>query len=146
MIWTLFGDECDYYKSLFEICKTLDFQVVHIIRDSFTADVCRHITWAIICNGRFFFNTVLVEAQLWPMSLIQNIIDDVRYANVIVRPFYPIEWLIMSGLSGKGTGSGNISDSGGTRGGVMGKAGKHREQGWDNNPQGRDGTSGVSSR
>ncbi len=61
LIWTLFGDECNYYKRLLEVCETLDQQEVHIIRDSFTADVCRRITWAILSNGRFFFNTVLVE-------------------------------------------------------------------------------------
>jgi hypothetical protein len=44
LVWTLFGDECNYYKGLFEVCKTLDLQEVHIIRDLFTADVCRHIT------------------------------------------------------------------------------------------------------
>jgi hypothetical protein len=40
LIWTLFGDECDYYKGLLEVCKNLVQQKVHIIRDSFTANVC----------------------------------------------------------------------------------------------------------
>ncbi len=51
------------------------------------------------------------------MSLIQKIIDDVRYANVIVRPFYPTEWLITAGLFGLGKGSNNIGNGGGTGGG-----------------------------
>ena len=64
-------------KGLLEVADTLDLQEVHIIRDSFTADVCRRITWAILSNGRSVFNTVLVEAQFrqgenfrWPTSLI----------------------------------------------------------------------------
>ena len=44
LIWTLFGEECDYYKSMLEIAETLDLQEVHIICKSFTLDVCRHIT------------------------------------------------------------------------------------------------------
>ena len=40
--------------------ETLDLQEVHIIRDTFTADICRQITWAILTDGRSFFNTVLV--------------------------------------------------------------------------------------
>ena len=31
LIWTLFGDECDYYKGLLEVAETLDQQEVHII-------------------------------------------------------------------------------------------------------------------
>ena len=63
LIWTLFGDKCDYCKGLLEVAETLDQQEVHIIRDSFTADICRCITWAILTDGRSFFNTVLIEAQ-----------------------------------------------------------------------------------
>jgi hypothetical protein len=46
LVWTLFGEDCDYYKGLWDVAEILDLQEVHIIRDSFTADVCRHITWA----------------------------------------------------------------------------------------------------
>ena len=30
-VWTLFGEECDYYKGLLEVAETLDQQEVHII-------------------------------------------------------------------------------------------------------------------
>ncbi len=63
LIWTLFGEECNYYKGLLEVAETLDQQEVHIIWDSFTANVCRCITWAILTDGCSFFNMVLVEAQ-----------------------------------------------------------------------------------
>jgi hypothetical protein len=101
------GDKCDYYKALFEVCKMLDLQEAHIIWESFTADVCHRITWAILSNGRSFFNTVLLETQFrrgeqfkWPTSLIYKVTDDVRFANTINRPFYPPEWLI--GAAGGG--------------------------------------------
>ena len=96
LIWTLFGKECDYYKGMLEIADTLDLQEVHIIRESFTPDVCRRTSWAIPMDGRSFFNTVLVEFQFrqwqrfkWPTSLIHKIVDDVRYAETIHRPMYP---------------------------------------------------------
>jgi hypothetical protein len=95
---------------------------------------------------------VLVEAQFcrgenfcWPTSLIYKITDDVQYANAIVRPFYPTEWLIQAGMTGRGMGSGNAGNGGGTGGGATGKAGQ-REQGQDNNPRGRDNTGVVGPR
>jgi hypothetical protein len=122
LIWTLFGDECNYYKRLLEVCKTLDQQEVHIIQDSFTADVCRRIIWAILRIGWSFFNTVLVESQFcrgkqlkWPTSLIHKITDNIHFAKTINRPFYPTEWIITS-TSGQGT-AGNNGGGGGYYGG-----------------------------
>ena len=67
---------------MIEIAETLDLQEVHVICDSFKVDICRRITWAILTDGRSFFNTVIVEAQFrrkerfkWPTSLIHKIID-----------------------------------------------------------------------
>ncbi len=31
LIWTLFGNKCDYYKGLLKVCDMLDQQEVHII-------------------------------------------------------------------------------------------------------------------
>jgi hypothetical protein len=134
LVWTLFGEDCDYYKGLWDVAETLDLQEVHIIRDLFTADVCRHITWAILSDGRSFFNTVLVEAQFrngetfrWPTSLIYKITDDARYANTIVRPFYPTEWLIQTNPTGKGVGVSNTGDGGHLGTGTT--KGGHKEHG-----------------
>jgi hypothetical protein len=63
LIWMLFGNKCDYYKGLLEVAKTLNQQEVHIIRESFTADICQRITWAILTDGHSFFNTVLIKSQ-----------------------------------------------------------------------------------
>jgi hypothetical protein len=143
LVWMLFGDECDYYKGLLKICETLDLQEVHIIWDSFTADVCCRITWAILSNGRSFFNTVLVEAQFhrgkhfkWPTSLIHKILDNVRFAKTIDWPFYPMEWLITTaggqgpaGAGGAGGGYGGGQTQSGTRDIVNGPTPKGRESG-----------------
>jgi hypothetical protein len=43
LIWTLHGDECNYYNGLLKVYDTLDQQEVHIISDSLTANVCHQI-------------------------------------------------------------------------------------------------------
>jgi hypothetical protein len=123
LVWTLFGEECNSYKGLLKVCDTLYQQEVHIIRDSFTADVCRQITWAILSNGRSFFNMVMVKAQFcrgehfkWLTSLIHKITDDVRFAKPIDRPFYLVKWLITpanrQGTAGNNGGGGSYGGGG----------------------------------
>ena len=133
LIWTLFGEECDYYKGMLEIADTLDLQEVHVIQESFTPDVCRRITWAILTDGRSFFNLVLVESQFhqrqrfkWPTSLIYKIVNNVRYAETIHRPMYPTEWVIATNhtqTTGGGGGGGGGGGAGGAGGGGRGGAG-----------------------
>ena len=133
LIWTLFREECNYYKGMLEIADTLDLHEVHIIQESFTPDVCRCITWAILMDGRSFFNTVLVESQFrqqqrfkWPTSLIHKIVDNVRYVETIHRLMYPMEWVIATNhtqITGDGGGGGGGSGAGGAGGGGGGSAG-----------------------
>ncbi len=101
------------------MADTLDQQEVHIIRESVTADICRRITWAILTDGRWSFNTVLIESQFrnnerfnWPTSLIHKITDDVRFAKAIDRPIYPTEWIIPAN-SPRGDTHGNSRGGGG---------------------------------
>ena len=111
---------------------------MHIIREAFTTDICRKITWAILTDGRSFFNRVLVhdlflwtEPFGWPTSLIGRIADDVRYAKEIVRPSYPMEWVVQlpvgavnnrGGIMGSGgSGNGDATRAGAKRGNVAGQ-------------------------
>lgn len=146
LLWTLFGNECDYYKGMREITEMLDLQEVHIIRDSFTPDVCRRITWAILTDGRSFFNTVLVEAQFrrnelfkWPTSLIHKIIDEVRFALPIVRPMYPTKWLITPQLPLGGGGEAGGIGGGRSGGGGGGQGGGGKNDQVNQNPVGGSG-------
>ncbi len=143
LIWMLFGNKCDYYKGLLEVAKTLDQQEVHIICESFTADVCQRITWTILTDGRSFFNTILVESQFqqgerfrWLTSLIHKIMDDIRFAKAINRPMYPSEWLITAPV-GQGMASGGMArggyGGGNNKGGAQGNNNcGHQEQGRHN--------------
>jgi hypothetical protein len=150
LVWTLFWDNCNYYKGLFDVCKTLDLQEVHIIRESFTANVCRRITWAILSDGRLSFNTALVDLQFcrgeqvqWPTSLIYKITDNVRFAKSINRPFYPTKWLVPAVTGGQGTG-GSGRNSGGY--GMGANQGGPKDMGRDPKQRGRDEDGGGRGR
>jgi hypothetical protein len=144
----LFGDKCDYYKGLFEICESLDLQEVHIIRELFTGDVCCRIKWVILSDGGSFFNNILVEAQFrwgkrfkWPTSLDHKITDNVRYAETNEQPFYPTEWLT-STTGGPGpTGSGK---AGGGYGGSQAPS-RTGESAKGSTPKRRESSGGVET-
>lgn len=99
LIHTLFGDRCGYYQALMRIRNCMDTGGVYNIRQAYTADVCHRIAWAIIDDGRSFFSTVLIQHDfegegevLYPESLLDAILVDVRYANPVMRASYPREW------------------------------------------------------
>jgi hypothetical protein len=58
LVWVLFGSQCDYYKSLQQIYKTLKLKGVYALKASFMAENCRRITWAILDDGHAFFDDV----------------------------------------------------------------------------------------
>jgi hypothetical protein len=58
LVWVLFGSNCDYYKGLRHIYATMDLREVMAIKAHFTAEHCRRITWAIIDDGRSYFDNV----------------------------------------------------------------------------------------
>ncbi len=96
LLYTLFGSSCDYYHELRKIHSALCARDVAAIRNAFTVDKCRRIVWAIIDDGRAFFRQKLSEADFsdpdgfaFPASLLSSIYGEVRYAQVIKRPFYP---------------------------------------------------------
>lgn len=126
LIWVFFGEDCDYYKGLMEVRDTLLLQEVAYIRNSFTVDVCRRITWVIIDDGRSFFNVVMVKGHFdggsirkvrWPTSGLTKIVDAVRYAQPIARPKYPLEWVVRHG-EGKQGGRGQAAGGGAVMGGA----------------------------
>lgn len=128
-IHTLFGPRCDYYKGLMEIRDTLLLRTVQYNRESFDVDVCRRITWAIINDGRGFFDTVMLSGHFkgtikgnlkWPTSGLQRIAYDVENAIPIQRPNYPREWIVTKAIQGHGQsrgGGGGRGDGGGGGGG-----------------------------
>ena len=69
------------------------------IKAHFTAEHCRCITWAIIDNGRSYFDNVKTTLDfktgmsiVFPQSFLVVIIRNVRYGILAARANYPDEW------------------------------------------------------
>ena len=55
LLWTIFGDHCNYYKELQKIYRILDRKECFMIRNAYTREISTQITWAIGNEGRSFF-------------------------------------------------------------------------------------------
>jgi hypothetical protein len=124
LVWTLFGSGCDYYHELKKIHASLCSKEVAAIREAFTVDKCRHIIWAIIDDGRAFFGQKMSVGDFldpngyaYPTSLLAAMTQEVRYAKLVERPFYPKSWEIgyqaekEGGGSNKGRGGGGLGEA-----------------------------------
>jgi hypothetical protein len=98
LVWVLFGSQCDYYKSLRQIYKTLKLKEVCTLKASFTAENCRCITWAILDDGRAFFDDVKTTINFtgqditFPQSHLIDILNNIRYAVPVEQASFPDEW------------------------------------------------------
>jgi hypothetical protein len=62
LLWTLFGDHCDYYDNCFALYNMLYSESVFANARNFTAPICRQITWAVLNDSRqFFFRTLTTD-------------------------------------------------------------------------------------
>ena len=100
LLWTIFGDHCDYYKELLKIYRILDRKECFTIRNAYTREVCARITWAIVDEGRSFFGRNPVASYFAPGTtfqfstcLLEGITDSVRNAIPIQRAMFPREWM-----------------------------------------------------
>ncbi len=100
LIWVLFGSNCDYYKGLRNIYTMMDLRDVMAIKAHFTAEHCHRITWAIIDDGRSYFDNVKTmldfttrTAVAFPQSFLVDIIRNVRYGILVERANFPDKWL-----------------------------------------------------
>jgi len=87
LLWTIFGDHCNYYKELLKIYRILDREECFTIRNTYTREVCTSITWAIIDEGCSFFGRNLVASDFAPGTKftfstchLEGITDSVRNA------------------------------------------------------------------
>jgi hypothetical protein len=99
LVWVLFGSECDYYKGLRNVYATLKLKEVMAQKQSFPAEHCRRITWAILDDGRAHFDDVKItldfrgsDEPVWPQSYLIDILRNVRYALPVERANFPEEW------------------------------------------------------
>jgi hypothetical protein len=98
LVWVLFGLQCNHYKSLRQIYKTLELKEVCALKASFTAENCCRITWAILDDGRAFFNNVKTTMDFtgqditFPQLYLINILNNIRYAVPVEQASFPDEW------------------------------------------------------
>jgi hypothetical protein len=69
------------------------------LKSSFTAKHCRRITWAILNDGRAYFNNVKTtldfrgpDPSMFPQSHLIDILQNVCYATLVNRANFPEEW------------------------------------------------------
>jgi hypothetical protein len=97
LVWALFGFQCDFYKSLHQIFKTLELKEIYMLKASFVAENCHRITWAILDNKRAFFDNVKTTIDFtgpdmtFPQSYLIDIHNNVRYAVPVERANFPDE-------------------------------------------------------
>jgi hypothetical protein len=78
--------------------KTLELKEVYALKASFTAENCHRITWAILDDGRAFFNDVKTMINFtgqditFPQSYLINILNNIRYAVPVERASLPNKW------------------------------------------------------
>jgi hypothetical protein len=98
LVWVLFGSDCDYYKSLHQIFKTLELKEVYTLKASFSLENCCRITWAILDNGRAFFNNAKTMIDFtglemtFPQLYLIDILNNVWYAVPVERASFPDKW------------------------------------------------------
>ena len=140
-LWAMFTSDCDYYKTCNELRVLLIAKSVVRKSHLFTPIKCRQFIWAVISDGREFFEQVLLPGNFapgntvaYPSSMLDNIFDLVRRVAAIDDPTFPIEWKPMEQRSGKqsgaGGGRGRDFDHGGSSNqhptSVNGGGGEHR--------------------
>ena len=55
LLWTIFGNHCDYYKELLKIHHILDREECFTVRNAYTKEICARITCGIVDEGCSFF-------------------------------------------------------------------------------------------
>ena len=120
LIHTLFGEECGFYIDLLTLRRCLNMPSVNMLREKFTADVCKRITWAIISEGRDYFSQIKLRQDfqrgqmVYPLSLLSSINDSVRTVIPVQRADYPYEWSVERGYAQRGGEQVATSGKGGT--------------------------------
>ena len=98
-LFVLFSSQCDYYCTLRQVYQTLELKEVYAIKVKFTPETCRRITWAILNDGRAFFDDVKTtldfkSAELvYPQSYLNGILNNIWYGIPVQRTTFPGKWL-----------------------------------------------------
>jgi hypothetical protein len=105
LLWTIFGDDCDYYKELLKFYPILDREGCFTIWHACSKEVCACITWAIVEDRQWFFGhnpmaSDFAVGLIFPLLVLylEGVMYTVWNANPIQRATFPCEWLSLSTL------------------------------------------------
>ena len=100
LLFTLFGEGCDLYWSMFQILQILSHPFCMQNKQAYTPEVCRCITWALIVDTRSFFNVIKLvedffehgEYMQFPASTLEGDFMSINHGINIQRHNFPPEW------------------------------------------------------
>ncbi len=80
LLFTLFGEGCDLYRSMFEILKILNNPLCMQNKQAYTPEVCHRITRAIIVDTCLFFDDIKLaedflekgQSMMFPASTLEG--------------------------------------------------------------------------
>ena len=121
LLWTFFGDRCEYFNKCFELYNCLDSDTVSEKWHFFTPLLCRQIVWAILDDGREYFSQTMLPNKFevspsaaafirYPISSLEELIRPIRNQAPIIRANFPSQWLAKQDTRREhtqGSGSGN---------------------------------------
>ena len=100
LLFTLFGEGCDLYWSMFQILQILSHPFCMQNKQAYTPEVCCQIMWTIIVNTRSFFGDIqLVEDFLehgdymqFPASTLEGGFMSIKHGIKNQQHNFPLEW------------------------------------------------------
>ena len=101
LLHTIFGPGCDYYQKCFEIYTCLDSDTVEENFIHFDPLYCRQIIWAILDDGREYFNNpMLPDAFLvpigtqinYPVSSLEEFNRPIKNQTPVIKKNFPHQW------------------------------------------------------
>jgi hypothetical protein len=100
LLFTLFGDKCDLYPSMFEVLQMIVHPFCAQTTAAFTPEVCHRITWAIIVDTRSYFDDIKLADDFitfgtriqFPVSTMDGKLLNIKFGNKILRSNFPSEW------------------------------------------------------
>lgn len=102
LLFTLFGEKCQFYKHCFALYTTMNSDLVYEQRHTFfTVLYCRQIVWAVLAESRVYFSRRLSiddfavnhpDDVVYPRSQLMSIVPLVRDGTPIIRASFPDAW------------------------------------------------------
>lgn len=102
LLHTLFGPGCDYYQKCFELYACLDSDRASENFSKFTPLMCRQIIWAILDDGREYFNHPMLPDDFavplgavitYPVSELEEFFRSIKNITPILQGSFPAQWM-----------------------------------------------------